>query len=130
MDIILAPISLGELIDKITILRIKFRSLKGKAHDNAKKELTLLENIYTELNLKVDESLFSGLEEVNQRLWDIEDKVREKEDLNNFDEEFINLARSVYLVNDRRADLKKSINYQYQSAVKEEKIYSTYAEKL
>ncbi len=126
MDIILAPISLGELIDKITILEIKVKVLKGQSRENAKTELEALLNIYNSLDICVDKALVSNIQKTNQKLWGIEDSIREKENAKDFGEEFIHLARSVYLENDRRSYLKSQLNKEYKSPLIEEKLYSSY----
>lgn len=123
---ILAPISLGELIDKITILQIKTQHLQGTALENVKKELEALETTLNNLQLNLDPTLIQRLKEVNQDLWKIEDDIRDQERQNNFDATFIELARSVYQQNDRRAAIKKEINTTYGSALMEEKSYQQY----
>ena len=123
---ILAPISLGELIDKITILQIKTQYLQSTAVENVKKELQALESTLSNLQLNVDLTLIQQLKEVNQDLWKIEDDIREQERQKSFDDTFIHLARSVYQQNDRRAAIKKEINNTYGSALVEEKSYNQY----
>ncbi len=123
---ILAPISLGELIDKITILQIKTKHLQGAALENVKKELNALECTLNELQLNIDTTLIQRLKEVNQNLWKIEDDIRDQERRKSFGETFIRLARSVYQQNDRRAAIKKEINSTYNSALVEEKTYQDY----
>lgn len=121
-----APISIGELIDKITILKIKIQHLQGAALGNAQKELTALQEILDALNLQIDPNLIKSLEAINITLWKIEDEIRTKERDENFGEPFIQLARSVYQQNDRRAAIKKAINVKYGSALIEEKVYQEY----
>ena len=123
---IVAPISIGELIDKITILEIKKIYIKDKKLINIEKELFLLENILKENDINIDINLVSQLKEINSILWKIEDDIRVKEKKGLFDEEFIELARSVYKNNDRRASIKREINYKYNSEVIEEKSYESY----
>ena len=123
---IFAPISLGELIDKITILQIKTQHLQGTALENAKKELEALESTLINLQTNIDPILIERLKEVNQDLWQIEDDIRDKERQKSFDENFIQLARSVYQKNDRRAAIKKEINTKYGSVFVEEKSYQDY----
>ena len=123
-DEILVPISIGELIDKISILNIKLNKMKGKQLSNVKNELKALEAIVKEKNLVIAPSMSKNLNEVNLLLWEIEDKIRLKEINNSFDNEFIQLARSVYQQNDRRASLKRKINCMYNSQFIEEKLYS------
>ena len=114
------PISVGELLDKITILEIKTE----KIYDQSK-----LVNIWNELNsLKAlaedyKSIITEELKLVNQNLWEIEEKIREKEKLQQFDEEFIHLARSVYINNDKRSELKRKINLETNSSLIEEKSY-------
>ena len=123
---ILAPISLGELIDKITILQIKTKNLQGTALENVQKELNALEISLHNLNLDIDKKLIQQLKDVNQKLWHIEDNIRNQERQNNFGESFIRLARSVYQQNDQRAAIKKKINTIYGSVFVEEKSYQQY----
>ena len=122
---ILAPVSLGELIDKITILEIKKSHMAGIKLKNVLRELELLNFILKNQTTEVDINLINLLKEINNRLWEIEDKIRVKEIKQNFDEEFIELARSVYKENDRRAYIKKKINRKYYSGIIEEKLYNS-----
>ena len=126
IQIIKAPISLGELIDKITILQIKTQHLQGNALQNVKKELDALVTILNNFQLNIDPTLIQRLKEVNQNLWQIEDDIRDQERQKNFTETFIELARSVYQQNDQRAAIKKEINTTYGSAFVEEKSYQQY----
>ena len=123
---ILAPISLGELIDKITILQIKTKHLQGTALKNVKKELNALESTLNNLKLNIEPTLIQRLKKVNQDLWQIEDNIREQEHQKSFGETFIRLARSVYQQNDQRAAIKKVINTTYGSDFVEEKSYQQY----
>ena len=123
---ILAPISLGELIDKITILEIKKIHMTGIKKKHVEKELKLLKNILQDKNLKIDIDLVTALKETNYDIWKIEDQIRIKESKQDFDKEFIELARSVYKTNDRRAYIKREINQKYNSSLIEEKSYSDY----
>ena len=123
---ILAPVSLGELIDKITILEIKQIHMTGIKLKNVDKELKLLKKILQDKNLEIDIDLINNLKEVNNNLWEIEDNIRIKERSQDFDKEFVELARSVYKENDKRASLKKEINQQYNSELVEEKSYNNY----
>ena len=122
-DDILIPVSLGELIDKISILKIKLKKMSGEQLINVNRELQALEAKLVEQNLKIDPILSSGLAKVNLLLWEIEDKVRLKERKKDFDDEFIYLARSVYTQNDKRASIKREINRLYNSQIVEEKLY-------
>ena len=123
---ILAPVSLGELIDKITILEIKQIHMTGIKLKNVDKELKLLKKILQDKNLDIDMDLINNLKEVNNNLWEIEDNIRIKESNQKFDKEFIQLARSVYKENDKRASIKKEINQKYRSELVEEKSYKHY----
>ena len=122
-------ISWGELFDKITILEIKLENLKHKAAlNNVKNEYKLLYAIFkkTVVNNPQAKKLVKELKSINQRLWEIEDKIREKEKEKVFDSEFVELARSVYLTNDKRSQIKRDINDLYGSELVEEKSYSEY----
>ena len=129
MQSLLVPISVGELIDKITILRIKQKKASDKQKlANIKHELKELESTWNQAkdpNVDISD-LIQQLTEVNEALWDIEDDIRAKEAVNEFDEKFIILARSVYQQNDLRAVLKKEINIKTGSALVEEKLYQEY----
>lgn len=121
-----APIGLGELVDKITILQIKAQYLEGANLNNVKKELEVLEDVLDKLNLVIEPTLTRLLKEVNSELWEIENAIREHEQQKRFDKDFIQLARSVYLQNDKRAAIKKQINTIYGSALVEVKSYQEY----
>jgi Family of unknown function (DUF6165) len=126
---ILAPISVGELIDKITILRIKRERIRAApAQANIEHELDRLSEIRTRASLDIADlaALEEELFQVNGRLWDVEDELRALEQNGNFGERFIELARSVYRLNDRRSLLKRQINTVTGSAIVEEKSYSAY----
>ena len=122
------PISWGELIDKITILEIKELKINAtNAKDNVKKELNYLLDIANLNNMpEVIQSLKSELKSVNLKLWEVEDKIREKELAGKFDQVFIELARSVYRLNDIRAKTKQSINATLCSELVEEKSYKDF----
>ena len=126
LSTILAPISIGELIDKITILEIKQIYMTGTKLKNINKEMKLLKNILQDKNLEINNDLIKNLKKVNKKLWEIEDNIRIKESNQEFDEEFIKLARSVYIENDKRASIKKEINQKYNSDLVEEKSYKNY----
>ena len=126
LSTILAPISIGELIDKITILEIKQIYMTGIKLKNINKEMKLLKNILQDKNLEINIDLVKNLKKVNKKLWEIEDNIRIKESNQEFDEEFIKLARSVYIENDKRASIKKEINQKYNSDLVEEKSYKNY----
>jgi hypothetical protein len=129
MKELLVPLSPGELLDKITILRIKVARIQDAAKlANVKRELSLLEQTWKDSGaatqaVALDER---ALENVNERLWDIEDRIRDKEARQTFDREFIELARAVYVCNDERAAIKKRINLQLGSQLVEEKSYKQY----
>jgi len=130
MKEVLVPLSPAELLDKITILRIKVARIQDAAKlANVKRELALLEQTWKDSgaaavhDVALDER---ALENVNERLWDIEDRIRDKEARQTFDREFIDLARAVYICNDERAAIKKRINLQLGSRLVEEKSYKQY----
>ena len=122
------PISWGELLDKITILEIKELQISSfVAKENIKKELKyLLEIAKLDKLPKEVELLKSELHKVNLKLWVVEDQIRNKELVNEFDEIFIELARSVYKLNDLRAKTKKTINLILASELVEEKSYKNF----
>ena len=123
-------ISWGELIDRITILEIKMQRLNSKgAVENVGRELAMLNSIANDgLSRHLDiETLKQQLRSVNESLWDIEDKIRAKEEAKSFDQEFIALARSVYMDNDKRGNLKRQINALLNSDLVEEKQYTPYS---
>lgn len=129
MKQILIPISPGELLDKITILEIK--SARISASDklaNINRELGMLNQVW---NDAVDEDdalqqMRAEIKSINEALWDIEDDIRDEEREKRFGERFIELARSVYVTNDQRADVKKRINLHLKSDIVEEKSYQDY----
>lgn len=122
----LINISIGELWDKYSILLIK----KDKINNTEKKKYINLEIEYLNSNMNKYEfktnSLFINLKKINEKLWDIEDKLRIKELNKEFDEDFINLARNVYFTNDERAICKKDINNLFGSNIHEIKDYVKY----
>ena len=129
MNDVLVPISPGELLDKITILRIKAaRIIDAPKLANVRLELDLLEKTWRDSGCAAFEIARDerALQEVNERLWDIEDRIREKEAKQTFDREFIELARAVYISNDERAAIKKRVNVQLGSRLVEEKSYKPY----
>ena len=129
MSEILVPVSPGEVIDKITILRIKSARMQDAAKvANVRIELEMLErtwraSAYGRHDVTADET---ALQAVNERLWDIEDRIRDKERDAQFDAGFIELARAVYIENDERAAIKKRINTTLGSTIVEEKSYAAY----
>lgn len=126
---ILVPVSIGELVDKITILEIKAERIRDAAKlANVAAELAALRRTWAASGL--DEAAvaqpWADLKAVNLRLWDIEDRIRDKEREAAFDAEFIALARAVYFENDDRARFKREINQALGSAYVEEKSYASY----
>ena len=113
------PVSVGELIDKITILEIKSMFTDNEYVSKELKELNSIKSTLTYNTLEYE----IQLKEVNKKLWDIEDKLRELEKEQRFDNEFIELARSVYITNDERARVKRKINELCNSEYKELKLY-------
>lgn len=128
MENINVPISPGELLDKITILEIKNENIEDKEKlANVETELKLLSKIWENTNPdSYLEALKQELKDNNKALWDIEDKIRIKESNKEFDHVFVELARSVYIQNDKRADTKKKINLKLGSMIVEEKSYADY----
>ena len=129
MNEIKVPISPGELLDKITILRIKSERMSDPAKvANVRAELRTLEETwracaYAKIDIEAD---VTALLRVNERLWSIEDDIRDKERAQSFDAEFIRLARAVYFENDERAAIKRRINITLGSSIVEEKSYKDY----
>ena len=123
------PVSSGELIDKISILKIKRKKIINKSKlQNINHELSLLNKIYKN-NFKKNKKILlyeKKLIKVNKKLWDIEDKIRYLESKRNFNQQFINLARAVYINNDQRSEIKKKINKLTGSHLIEEKSYKSY----
>ena len=107
-------------------MQIKAQHLRGTALDNVNKELEALNRTLNNLEINIDSTLIQRLKETNQKLWKIEDDIRDQEKQKNFGETFIQLARSVYQQNDLRAAIKKEINTTYGSALVEEKSYQKY----
>lgn len=129
MDEIKVPISPGELLDKMTILRIKSQRMSDPQKlRNVRLELDALQetwssSAYARADIAAD---VDALQTVNERLWVIEDDIRDKERAQAFDAEFIRLARAVYIENDERAAIKRRINLKLGSSIVEEKSYSPY----
>jgi hypothetical protein len=129
MKDILVPISPGELLDKITILRIKAARIRDPQKvANVKHELGLLEKTWKDsgaagVDLGTEEA---NLTQVNELLWAVEDDIRDEERAQRFEEKFIELARAVYVTNDERAAIKKRINTLLGSTIVEEKSYQQY----
>ena len=129
MNEIKVPVSPGELLDKITILRIKSARMRDASKlANVRTELEALERIwnaspYAAIDVASD---VSALLAVNERLWTIEDDIRDKERAQSFDGEFVRLARAVYIENDERAAIKRRLNVKLGSSLIEEKSYAEY----
>lgn len=120
-------ISIGELVDKVTILSIKREKISNPdKRKNIQKEYDILLKPMQECGIDIDSDEFIKLKTINLELWEIEDLIRIKEAAKAFDEEFIKLARSVYFTNDKRAEIKKDINLSYNSDLVEEKEYVDY----
>ena len=120
-------ISVGELVDKVTILSIKMQKIKNeKKLVNIRKEFEALRHAMETTGITTDSDEFKRLQAVNLALWDIEDRIRLKEAKKQFDDEFIQLARSVYMQNDQRFEFKTKINQSYGSELMEEKEYVDY----
>jgi hypothetical protein len=120
------PVSIGELWDKYTILLIKQEKITDKEKLNfVNTEIKYLDALMSNYTYQENE-LFILLKNVNKQLWDIEDHLRIKEKNKEFDNDFIDLARSVYYTNDERADVKKKINVLFNSAIHETKEYVEY----
>ncbi len=127
--IVKIPVSVGELVDKITILEIKNKKIKDiKKLSNIKLELKLLNEFFRKkkLNTKLIKKLKSHLYNVNLKLWNVEDKLRDHEYKNKFNQNFVKLARKVYFLNDKRSKIKKEINESLGSKIIEEKSYKEY----
>ena len=125
-------LSVGELIDKISILQIKAERIIDRSKlENINKELDVLMSLWKDsINSNNNlESEINDLKAINEELWDIEDKIRDKERNQVFDKGFIELARAVYITNDKRADIKRIINSKTGSELIEEKSYSAYSVK-
>lgn len=124
MEIVI-PVSLGELYDKISILIIKKDIIKDLDKlQNIQKELDILQDIAEKYD--IDGEFHTALYDVNYRLWNVEDKLRENERIKLFDNTFIELARNVYHLNDKRNKIKREINLKYGSIIVEEKQYPKY----
>ena len=123
------PISLGELLDKISILLIKKKKIKNRNKLTLiNNELKKLQSILAKSNIKKDKlkKYFNLLKNINLKLWMVEDKLRECEKKKNFNNNFIKLARSVYKFNDKRANIKLKINKKFKSTIIEVKSYKKY----
>lgn len=127
MSEIRVPVSAGELLDKITILRIKSRRMSdARKLENVRRELSQLEAIWTDVASVPLPDEEAELTAINERLWDIEDEIREQESRQDFGVRFVWLARQVYFTNDRRAAVKRHVNLRLGSLLVEEKSYAPY----
>ena len=129
MNEILVPVSPGELLDKITILRIKSQRMADPDKlTNVRLELDALEATWNSSSYACIDVAgeVHALQTVNERLWTIEDAIRDQERAQSFDAEFVRLARSVYIENDERAAIKRRLNLKLGSSLVEEKSYSNY----
>lgn len=131
MTTIYIPVSIGEIFDKISILKIKQEKIKDQSKlIFVEKEMCFLTNCVENL-LKNDsdnklQEKINEITAINKKLWEIEDEIRQKEREKNFDNEFINLARMVYITNDDRFRVKNEINNMFSSEIKEVKSYNSY----
>ena len=120
-------VSIGEVVDKVSILSIKLEKFKDEAKKtNVKTEFDILVPEMEKAGVSLSSKEFADLKAVNLLLWDIEDSIRIKESKGEFDDEFIQIARSVYFKNDIRAEIKKEINLKFGSLLVEEKEYVEY----
>jgi len=121
-------VSHGEIVDKLTILQIKKENITDQIKlDNIIKEYNyLLSVVENDLSISTESPEYLELLSINKELWVIEDDIRDKERIKEFDDDFIKLARSVYYTNDVRAKIKKEINLKYSSGFVEEKSYQSY----
>ena len=119
-DQILAPTTVGELIDKITILQIKLQKLSGLDLEHTNRELRAKQKALGALNITIEQTLLQKLRETNQILWDLKDEILNKERHHEFDKAFIDISRSIYKEKNRRTAIKKEINTFYRSSIVKE----------
>lgn len=119
------PVSIGELCDKFTILQIKSERISDPLKlNNIHHELSYLQPLLTQYHIPIE--IMKDLKQINETLWDVEDAIRLKEASHVFDDSFVQLARSVYIFNDQRFQLKSRINIMFQSNICEVKSYANY----
>lgn len=119
-------VSNGEIIDKLTIIQIKLEHINDQLKiENLNKEARIL-HIASKSIISKEHPLYQELYEINQQLWDIEDRIRDLERAKDFGDEFVEVARSVYFTNDKRSDVKRKINKLTNSLLFEEKSYQDY----
>jgi len=120
-------VSNGEIIDKLAIIEIKLGKIKGESRrKNLKREYEVLKNAAQRMKFDFNSSLYKQLLEANKKLWDIEDEIRECERKKDFGPRFIDLARRIYVINDKRSEIKRQINMETGSVLVEEKEYEKY----
>ena len=130
MENLQVPVSPGEVLDKITILEIKSERIADPEKvANVRSELALLQETWASniRDSEIIQDLHARLKEINEALWEIEDDIRDKERAREFDDRFIELARAVYVTNDRRSQIKKELNLHLGSEIIEEKSYQDYS---
>lgn len=123
-SLIQIPVSVGELVDKLTILELKCRHFEGEALEHVRHEFRLLEQVLAAAPFTVPDDLQQQLLAVNTQLWEAEDSIRAKERGQDFGASFVELARSIYRINDRRSAIKRAINLACGSSLIEEKHYA------
>lgn len=121
---LLIPVSIGELVDKLTILSLKQRHLQGEALEHVNREHALLQEVFAPLAAGVPQPLHQELQQVNGELWDVEEAIRACDRRGDFGGSFVELAQRVYQLNDRRAALKRAINLASGSGLVEQKSYA------
>jgi len=117
-----APISVGELLDKISILQLKMQHASEHQRANCEQELCMLTKLMPQIIPQVSD-LQHALFQVNEKIWHLEDAIRHKEHSQVFDDQFVHMARQIYTQNDLRAQIKKQINLLTDSQIQEEKVY-------
>ena len=119
-------VSNGEIADKLTIIEIKLKHIKDEAKlKNLRTEYAVLDEAVSKI-IKKDHKLYIALLDINQKLWNIEDDIRDLERDKDFGEDFVKVARAVYFTNDKRSDIKREINKLTGSNLVEEKSYQKY----